>query len=83
MLSAISNENAIVRGLDMEATDYVTKPFSIKVLIARAKAAIRQSAKTGAPKEKQSIKFDDNYLSVDIDYRRVSVAGEVVHLTDT
>ncbi len=47
MLTAKSQEIDIVRGLEVGADDYVTKPFSIRELLARVKAALRR---TGAGK---------------------------------
>jgi two-component system phosphate regulon response regulator PhoB len=43
MLTAKSEESDIVRGLNLGATDYVTKPFSPKVLLARVRAVLRRS----------------------------------------
>lgn len=81
MLTAVSDEDAIVRGLEMGATDYVTKPFSIKVLVARAKAALRPLAKMEEPSKLTA--FKDHRLAIDLEYRRVEIAGEAVRLTDT
>ena len=46
LLSAKSTEEDIVRGLELGADDYVTKPFSKAVLIARVRAALRRPAST-------------------------------------
>ena len=46
MLSAKTTEEDIVRGLELGADDYVTKPFSKAVLIARVRAALRRPAST-------------------------------------
>ncbi|MDD3153974.1 MAG: response regulator transcription factor [Victivallaceae bacterium] len=46
MLTAKSEESDIVLGLEMGAVDYVTKPFSRKVLIARVRAQLRAVAET-------------------------------------
>lgn len=46
MLSAKSTEEDIVRGLELGADDYVTKPFSKAVLIARVRAALRRPTST-------------------------------------
>jgi two-component system phosphate regulon response regulator PhoB len=52
MLTAKSEEGDIVRGLNLGATDYVTKPFSPKVLLARVRAILRRSSTTAdAPPE--------------------------------
>lgn len=51
MLTAKSQEIDIVRGLEVGADDYVTKPFSIRELLARIKAALRRTdAGKGLPK---------------------------------
>ncbi len=41
MLTVKSDESDIVRGLDVGADDYVAKPFSLRVLVARIKALLR------------------------------------------
>jgi two-component system phosphate regulon response regulator PhoB len=43
MLTALSQENDIVKGLEIGADDYITKPFSIKVLNARIKSVLRRN----------------------------------------
>ncbi len=80
MLTAIKDENAEVRALDMGAIDFVTKPFNPKVLLARARAALRQAI-PAAP-EVASV-YQDGYLKVDIETRRVQVLGQPVMLTKT
>lgn len=48
MLTAKGEESDIVRGLEAGADDYVTKPFSPKVLLARINAVLRRAAASGA-----------------------------------
>ena len=48
MLTAKGQEDDIVRGLDAGADDYVTKPFSVRELLARVKAFLRRQAETSA-----------------------------------
>jgi two-component system KDP operon response regulator KdpE len=80
-LTAVSQEEDVVRGLDYGAIDYVTKPFNPRVLLARARAALRA---VGAFSEGQPIThYDDGYLSVDLEAQQVSVGGVPVQLTDT
>jgi two-component system KDP operon response regulator KdpE len=80
MLTAIKDENAEVRALDMGAVDFVTKPFSPKVLLARARVALRQPV-TG--EQETASGYQDDYLTVDIVRRRVLVKGKPLKLTKT
>ena len=43
MLTALGQEESIVKGLEVGADDYITKPFSFKILIARIRSVIRRS----------------------------------------
>src|SRR5271166_5994700 len=49
MLTAKSEEADIIRGLNLGATDYVTKPFSPRVLLARVRAVLRRQSGASAP----------------------------------
>jgi len=80
-LTAVSQDEDIVRGLDFGAVDYVTKPFSPEVLLARARAAIR--AMSPAPVKRQVKSYDDGYLRVDLEAHQVFVRGQIVRLTAT
>jgi DNA-binding response OmpR family regulator len=44
ILTALSQEHNIVKGLELGADDYITKPFSIKVLNARIKSVLRRNS---------------------------------------
>ncbi len=78
MLTAIKDENAEVRALDMGAVDFVTKPFSPKVLQARARAALRQ---TSTRDQEQKIGYQDHYLVIDFNRRQVWIREELLPLT--
>ena len=83
MLTSLNKEEDIVRGLDYGAIDYVTKPFSTKILAARIRSALRQvHAKTPSEKDKKQA-FADDYLRIDLDEQRVFINNEVVKLTKT
>ena len=76
MLTAKSQEIDIVRGLEMGADDYVTKPFSIRELLARIKAALRR---TGAGKNLSRImRIGD--ATVDLVKGNVDRPGQTHHL---
>jgi DNA-binding response OmpR family regulator len=80
-LTALGKEDEIIRGLDCGAVDYVTKPFSPKVLVARAQAALRRGEPASGPKKR--LAYRDDYLTIDLEMRRVLVGGKPVQLTAT
>ena len=75
MLTAKSEESDIVLGLNLGADDYVTKPFSIKELLARAAAFLRRSKQA----EESIYEFGDYCL--DIPARKLTRAGSEVKLS--
>jgi two-component system KDP operon response regulator KdpE len=80
-LTALGEEDDVVRGLDLGAVDYVSKPFTPKVLLARARAALRQAERSFA-KDKPTF-YDDGHLSINVEQRQVQVDGKQVNLTPT
>jgi DNA-binding response OmpR family regulator len=82
MLTARGQDEDIVRGLEYGADDYLTKPFSIKVLMAHARAVLRRAALPPVEGE-EPITYCDDYFTIDLRERRVSVVGEPVKLTPT
>ena len=48
MLSARGQEKDVVNALDLGADDYLTKPFGVEEMLARVRAALRRSARTGS-----------------------------------
>ena len=81
MVTARTREVEIVRGLELGAADYLTKPFSSVELLARTRAVLRR-VQVG-PLGTQSHPFVSKELSVDYDNREVLVHGEPVKLTPT
>lgn len=81
MLTVRDEEEDKVRGLELGADDYVTKPFSTRELISRIKALLRRTQSPTEPKD--SILRIDDRLSVDLNRRDVIVEGERIHLRPT
>ncbi len=78
MLTAKGEESDIVRGLEVGADDYVTKPFSPKELVARVKAALRRAtAPSASPSE--VIRFKE--LTIDLSRHEVTLGSEILRLT--
>jgi len=80
MLTAKGEEADIVTGLELGADDYVTKPFSPRILIARIKAVIRR--RSGLVEAERDI-LNIRELSIHVGRRRVTAADEVLDLTYT
>jgi DNA-binding response OmpR family regulator len=81
MLTAKGEEDDKVKGLELGADDYITKPFSPRELVSRVKAVLRR----GASKEEDEegvIEVDDR-LKIDFGRREVWVNGELVKLRPT
>jgi DNA-binding response OmpR family regulator len=80
MLTAKSSEEDRVRGLELGADDYVTKPFSPRELVLRVQAILRRGA---ASAETGTSRYGDGELVIDEPRRAVLVRGEAVELTPT
>ncbi|MBK8900611.1 MAG: response regulator transcription factor [Anaerolineaceae bacterium] len=76
LTAAHVTEEDMVRGLEMGANDYVTKPFNQHVMIARIRSALRWSAKNPDGKL-----YEDDILSIDVRKREVIKNGELLKLT--
>jgi two-component system, OmpR family, alkaline phosphatase synthesis response regulator PhoP len=81
MLTAKSEELDKVLGLEMGADDYLTKPFSIREFIARAKAILRRSSQNNLPPRTKSELIKNEDLVIDLAKRKVLVKGIRVELT--
>ena len=83
MLTARSDEIDRVVGLEIGADDYLTKPFSVRELVARVKALLRRSEAGRESRESQGevSTIELGELLIDIDKRKVSSSGETVELT--
>lgn len=81
MLTAQGQEEDIVRGLNLGADDYLTKPFQVRVLLARIRATLRRAHLS--PEPEPEVTYADDYLVIDLADRRVTVGGEITKLTPT
>ena len=81
MLSAKGEESDIVIGLEMGADDYITKPFSPRVLLAHIRAVLRRKAQQATDEETGRIIFDG--LEIDPQRHQVKVDGQSIDLTST
>ncbi len=81
MLTAKGEEEDRVRGLELGADDYITKPFSPRELVSRVRAVLRRT-ETATTSTHGLIEVDDR-LKIDFDRREVWVDGELVKLRPT
>lgn len=80
MLTAKSEEADIVTGLELGADDYVTKPFSPRVLLARVQAVLRRRVATDEP---PSTTIRRGEIEIDTARHQVTLAGAPLDLTYT
>ncbi len=78
MLTARTEEVDRVVGLEIGADDYVTKPFSMRELLARVKAHLRRERRAGLPTRPTELTFGD--LVIDEARHEVRLAGEPLNL---
>ena len=78
MLTALNGEEEQIRGLDLQVDDYITKPFSMPILIRKIAAVLRRSMMI-PNQEHQTISY--NNLTLDLDSYSASVNGESHELT--
>ena len=81
MLTAKSQEQDILDGLEVGADDYLTKPFSPRVVVAKVGAVLRRAARDellSVP-----VSYRDGYLVIDFNNKTVLKEGTPIHLTPT
>ncbi len=79
MLTAKDSEADKVTGLELGADDYLTKPFSMRELVARVRAQLRRSARSGVLAETNEV-LRGGPIEVDVDAHSVRVNGDEVEL---
>lgn len=81
MITARGEEIDRVVGLELGADDYVTKPFSVRELLARVKAVLRRAQNDGEEKQPSAILRGPGNLLMDIEGRTVTVGDTSIELT--
>lgn len=78
-ITAKDTENDTVTGFNLGADDYISKPFSLREVIARVKAVLRRTATVETEKAPEQITYQT--LTIDITKKKVSIDNEEVALT--
>lgn len=78
ILTALNGEKEQIKGLDLQVDDYITKPFSMPVLVRKIAAVLRRANKT-SDQEHKTISYDN--LILDFDDYTASVNGISYELT--
>jgi DNA-binding response OmpR family regulator len=81
MLTAVSDEDTVIEGLEKHAEDYIVKPFSPEVLVARVKRVLRRIGDFAYTLESRTTV--DDRLEIDFPNRQAFINGEEVRLTPT
>ena len=76
LVSALGQEDDIVNGLEAGADDYINKPFSNKILLARVKAVLRRKVDQIDGDKKNNLHISG--LSINLGHREVRVDGKIV-----
>lgn len=86
LLTAKAQESDVITGFDMGADDYVTKPFSVKVLLARIRTALRKKSEPSvaslSDKSKSEV-LNIHKIHIDVGHRLVESDAKPVELTHT
>lgn len=80
-LTARDTENDTVTGFNLGADDYISKPFSIREVLARVRAVLRRTAEQADPQLQQTIKYQG--IEMNLDKKTVSIDGIDVPFTKT
>lgn len=82
-LTAKDTENDMLTGFSVGGDDYISKPFSIKEVVARVKAVLKRSAAHSAPDRQSEGRLDFGDVVIDFDTKEVIIGDHAVPLTRT
>ncbi|WP_106828973.1 response regulator transcription factor [Parabacteroides pacaensis] len=78
-LTAKDTENDLLTGFNLGADDYISKPFSIREVLARVKAVVRRTEKKPVGKENELLQYET--LALDVKRIKATVGNEEIPLT--
>jgi two-component system KDP operon response regulator KdpE len=81
ILAEPGEEETILLGLREGADDFITKPFGTEDLVTRARVLLARAK--AREREADKVAYQDDYLAVNLEDRRVMVGGQLVQLTPT
>ena len=81
MITAKDTENDMLTGFSVGGDDYISKPFSIKEVIARIKAILKRNSDTNDKESVRKLVFDE--LIIDLEIKEVELKEEKISLTKT
>jgi len=81
MLTALNDEQDMLRGLKAGADDFLSKPFNPEILLARARTVLRRTEHLQS--QTDSFNYDDGHLSIDMERRHVLLNDKRIKLTPT
>jgi two-component system KDP operon response regulator KdpE len=79
LLTALSADKVVIDGLDYGADEFITKPISPPVLLARTRAVLRRTDLP--PPTRKRTTYHDGYLTVDLETQRVLVRDKLIKLS--
>jgi DNA-binding response OmpR family regulator len=82
-LTAKDTENDMLTGFSVGGDDYISKPFSIKEVIARIKAILKRSNATETPKQENASNLIIGDLKIDFTLKEIYIANEKIGVTKT
>ena len=77
--TAKETEDDMVMGLNIGADDYITKPYTIRNVLARVKSVLRRTTKINLNSDNETISFES--MNIDTVFKRCSIDGEEIKLT--